>query len=140
VALLVVALMGSGAATAVRSSASSASVARAWSKALNANRNVAAAQLFAPNARVLQPGVNLVLRSRKLAVEFNNALPCAGRIVAMQVHGNRAIATFVLGPRPKHHCTTPGTKAAALFVVRNGKITLWQQVAVPKPTPGGPIA
>jgi hypothetical protein len=27
-------------------------------------------------------------------------------------------------------------KAAALFVVRNGKITLWQQVAVPNPDAG----
>ena len=37
--------------------------------------------------------------------------------------------------------TAPGIKAAALFVVRNGKIILWQQVAVPKTTTGkGPIA
>ena len=52
--------------------------------------------------------------------------------MSIRVKGNRATATFVLGERPKHHCDGPGTKAAALFVVRNGKIVLWQQVAVPK--------
>ncbi len=118
------------------SSASPAAVARAWSNDLNANRNAAAARLFAPNARVVQPGVNVVLTSRALAIGFNNALPCAGRIVAIQVRGDRATATFVLGQRPKHHCSAPGVKAAALFVVRNGKITLWKQVAVPNPNAG----
>lgn len=132
-----VVLAGSGAANV---SSSPAAVARAWSNDLNANRNVAAARLFAPNARVVQPGVDVVLTSRTLAVEFNNALPCAGRIVAIQVHGNRAVATFVLGQRPKHHCSSPGAKAAALFVVRGGKITLWKQVAVPKPDAGQPAA
>jgi limonene-1,2-epoxide hydrolase len=122
------------------SSASPAAVARAWSKDLNANRNAAAARLFAPNARVVQPGVDVRLTSRALAIGFNDALPCAGRIVAIQVHGNRATATFVLGRRPKHHCSSPGVKAAALFVVRNGKIVLWQQVAVPDPNAGKPTA
>jgi hypothetical protein len=122
------------------SSASPAAVARAWSKDLNANRNAAAARLFAPNARVVQPGVDVRLTSRALAIGFNNALPCAGRIVAIQVHGNRAVATFVLGRRPKHQCSATGVKAAALFVVRNGKITLWKQVAVPDPDAGKPTA
>jgi SnoaL-like protein len=122
------------------SSASPAAVARAWSKDLNANRNAAAARLFAPNARVVQPGVDVRLTSRALAIGFNDALPCAGRITAIQVHGNRAIATFVLGRRPKHHCTGVGAKAAALFVVRAGKIVLWKQVAVPDPNAGAPTA
>ena len=139
-ALLVLALAGSGAATAARSSASPAAVARAWSKNLNANRNVAAARLFAPNARVVQPGVDVVLSSRALAIGFNDSLPCAGRIVAIAVHGTRAVATFVLGQRPKHRCDAPGVKAAALFVVRGGRITLWKQVAVPKPNADGPTA
>jgi len=122
------------------SSSSPAAVARAWSRDLNANRNIAAARLFAPNARVVQPGVDVVLTSRALAVGFNDALPCAGRIVAIQVRGDRAVATFVLGQRPKHHCSSPGVKAAALFVVRGGKITLWQQVAVPKAASSAPTA
>ena len=107
---------------------------------LNANRNVAAARLFAPNARVIRPGVDVVLKSRAFAVAFNDALPCAGHIVAINVHGNRAVATFVLGQRPKHHCDAPGHKAAALFVVRGGLITLWEQVAPPNPDAGKPAA
>jgi limonene-1,2-epoxide hydrolase len=141
-ALLVAALAGSEAATAAHGTASPAAVARAWSKALNENDNVAAARLFAHNARVVQPGLDGLLSSQKLAVEFNSGLPCAGKIVAIAVHGERAVATFVLGQRPKHHCTAPGVKAAALFVVHDGKITLWQQVAVPNPSPNAnkPIA
>ena len=42
------------------------------------------------------------------------------------------LATFVLGQRPKHRCDAPGQKAAALFVIRNGKIVLWKQVPVPQ--------
>jgi limonene-1,2-epoxide hydrolase len=111
-------------------------VVRAWSAALNANDNERAARLFALNARVVQPGIDVPLTSHKLAVAFNDSLPCAGKIVAITVNGNRATATFVLAERPKHKCDAPGVKAAALFVVRAGKIVRWQQVAVPdgKPT------
>jgi limonene-1,2-epoxide hydrolase len=112
-----------------------AAVVRQWSAALNRNDNEHAAQLFARGARVVQPGVDVRLVSHKLAVAFNNALPCAGRIVAIDVRGNRATATFVLGQRPKHRCDGPGQKAAALFVVRNGKIVRWEQVAVPAGSP-----
>ena len=138
--MLAVAVASAGGAIAARSSASPAAVARAWSKALNANDNVRAAELFAPNARIVQRAVDVRLTSRALAIAFNASLPCAGRVVAVTVHGNRAVATFVLGERPKHHCDGPGVKAAALFIVRGGKITLWEQIAVPKPNAGGPIA
>jgi limonene-1,2-epoxide hydrolase len=107
-------------------------VVRAWSHALNTNDNVAAARLFAMNARVVQPGVDVRLSSRALAIGFNNALPCAGKIVDLQVAGARVLATFLLGHRPKHQCDGPGKKAAALFVVRGGKIVLWKQVPVPE--------
>lgn len=122
---------GSGAATAGRESASPAAVVRAWSEALNTNDNVAAAKLFAPHAHIIQPPIDGLLPSRKVAVQFNSGLPCAGRIVAMAIHGNTVVATFILGRRPKHKCNAPGQKAAALFVVSNGLITLWEQVAVP---------
>jgi len=131
----VLALAAAGTAQAA---ATPAQVARAWSKPLNANRNVAAANLFAHNARVIQPGVDVVLNSHALAVAFNASLPCAGRIVAVTMNGNRATATFVLGERPEHRCDAPGAKAAAVFTVRNGKIIRWQQVAVP--APAGPTA
>ena len=131
---LVGAALALAAAGTAQAAATPAQVARAWSKALNANNNVAAANLFAHNARVIQPGLDMRLSSHALAVAFNESLPCAGRIIAVQVTGNRATATFVLGERPKHRCDAPGAKAAAVFTVRSGKIIRWQQVAVPGPS------
>lgn len=132
--MLVGAALALAAAGTAQAAAKPAQVARAWSKALNANNNVAAADLFALNARVIQPGLDVRLNSHALAVAFNESLPCAGRIVAVQVNGNRATATFVLGQRPKHRCDAPGAKAAAVFTVRDGKIVRWQQVPVPAPS------
>ena len=133
--MLVAAVLAMAAAGTAQATATPAAVVRAWSRALNTNDNERAARLFARNARVVQPGVDVRLNTHALAVAFNAALPCAGRIVEIRVSGNRATATFVLGERPKHRCDAPGVKAAALFVVRRGKIVLWQQVPVPeKPT------
>jgi len=112
-----------------------AAIVRAWSAALNANDNAAAAELFAPNARIVQGSLDVRLTSPQLALAFNAALPCAGRVVRITTRGNRATAVFVLGHRPKHRCDGPGQKAAALFVVRNGLITLWEQVPVPQKLP-----
>jgi hypothetical protein len=120
---------------------SPAAIVRLWSAALNANDNAAAAKLFARNALVLQGPLDVRLTTPTLALEFNASLPCAGRIVRITVKGNRAIATFVLGQRPKHTCTAKhGEKAAALFLVRSGKIVLWEQVAVPAVKTGAPPA
>jgi len=111
-------------------------VVRRWSAALNANDNASAALLFAPNARVLQGPLDVRLTTPQLALAFNASLPCAGKIVRITVKGNRATATFVLGRRPKHVCRArPGEKAAALFVVRDGKIVLWEEVPVPTGLP-----
>jgi limonene-1,2-epoxide hydrolase len=93
-ALVGVALALAAAGTA-QAAATPAQVVRAWSKALNANNNTAAAKLFAPNARVVQPGLDARLSTRAVAIAFNDALPCAGRIVALTVKGDRATATFV---------------------------------------------
>lgn len=113
-------------------------IVRQWSAALNRNDNAAAAKLFAPGARVIQGPLDVQM-TPKLAVAFNASLPCAGRIVAMRRKGDAVVATFVLGHRPQHRCDGPGQKAAAAFVVRNGKIVLWEQVAVPV-SPSGPTA
>jgi limonene-1,2-epoxide hydrolase len=125
----VLAVLAVGSAQAATSPAD---VVRAWSRALNANDNEHAAQLFAPNARVIQPGVDVRLNTHRLAVAFNDALPCAGRIVGIRVRGDHATATFVLGSRPNHRCDGLGQRAAALFIVRSGKIVRWQQVPVPQ--------
>ena len=138
-AALAVAAAGSGAATATTDTPSPAAVVRAWSNALNANDNETAGGLFAKNARVIQGTLDARIPTHKLAVLFNSTLPCAGRIVAMTVKGERVVATFVLGHRPKHTCDGPGQKAAALFVVRKGKIVLWAQIAPPA-APSGPTA
>jgi limonene-1,2-epoxide hydrolase len=111
------------------STLSPAAVVRAWSSALNRNDNEAAANLFARNAVVSQPGYVYVLRTHKLAVEWNSGFPCAGHITSLRVNGNAVRAEFVLGQRPKHHCAGPGQAAAVLFHVRDGKITRWQEVA-----------
>jgi limonene-1,2-epoxide hydrolase len=108
-----------------------AAIVRAWSRDLNANRNRAAAALFAPNARVVQPGVDVRV-DRRLALAFNESLPCAGKIVALRVHGDRVVATFLLGERPNHRCDAPGQKAAAQFTIRKGKIVVWRQIPVPE--------
>jgi len=129
--VLVGAALVLAAAGTAQAAATPAQVVRAWSRALNANDNKRAAALFAPNARVIQQGVDVRLSSKALALGFNEALPCAGRIVRIAVTGDQALATFVLGERPGHRCDGPGAKAAALFVVRHGKIVLWQQVPVP---------
>ena len=139
-ATLAVAAAGSGAAIAAHSAASPEAVARAWSKALNANDNARSRQALRPQ-RARRPAqrrrLPLEPRDRDRVQRF--APLRAGASSRSTSTGNRAVATFVLGERPKHHCDAPGVKAAALFVVRNGKITLWQQVAVPK-AGGGPIA
>jgi hypothetical protein len=109
-------------------------IVRAWSRALNANDNEAAAALFARGARVVQPGVDVRL-TPKLALAFNASLPCGGRIIRLRQHGERVVATFLLTERPGHRCDGPGQKAAALFVVRRGSIVRWQQVPVPATQP-----
>jgi hypothetical protein len=109
-------------------------IVRAWSRALNANDNEAAAALFARGARVVQPGVDVRLTPR-LAVAFNASLPCGGRVTRLQRKSDHVTATFLLTERPGHKCDAPGQKAAALFVVRRGLIVRWQQVPVPAGTP-----
>jgi limonene-1,2-epoxide hydrolase len=106
---------------------------RAWSKALNSGDNEAAADLFAPNATVMQPGYVARFRSREDAVAFNRSLPCSGKIVELEVEEDQVVATFLLGDRPASPCDGPGQQATAIFVVEDGKIVVWQQI----PTPGG---
>ena len=110
-------------------------VVRAWSRALNAGDNEAAAALFAPGARVVQGGLVTVLATHADAVRWNRGLPCSGKIVDLERSGNDVTATFVLGDRPASACDGPGDRAAAVFRIRGGHIVLWHQV--PAPEPGG---
>jgi hypothetical protein len=103
-------------------------IVRAWSRALNANDNEAAAALFAPGAELIQ-GVDVRLTPR-LALAWNRSLPCGGKIIGLTRSGDRVRATFLLKERPKHTCDGPGQKAAAVFIVKKGKIVFWEQVPV----------
>lgn len=109
-------------------------IVRAWSRDLNANRNAAAARLFARGARVVQPGVDVHVTPR-LALAFNASLPCGGTILSTTQQGNRVTAVFKLTERPRHRCDGPGQKAAAVFTVVRGKITQWRQIPVPAAGP-----
>jgi limonene-1,2-epoxide hydrolase len=108
---------------------SAESVVRAWSQAVNTDDNDRAADLFAPGAEVVQPGHVLRLRTHEDAVDWNSALPCAGRIVSIRSSGHTATATFELGDRPSSRCDGPGQRATAIFRVVKGKIVLWHQTA-----------
>ena len=112
---------------------SPSSVVRAWSQALNAGDNDAAADLFAPDAEVVQGSVVVTLHTHADAVAWNTDLPCSGKIVSLSAQGPVVRATFVLGDRKSSPCDGPGKRAAAVFRIRRGKIVLWHQV----PT-GGP--
>ena len=88
------------AAALLAATPSPAQVVRAWSKALNADDNAAAGALFAPNARVVQGPLDVHLRTRALAVRFNAALPCAGKVVELRVSGDRVIGMHFFNPVP----------------------------------------
>jgi limonene-1,2-epoxide hydrolase len=108
-------------------------IVRAWSRAINSDDNEAAADLFARNARVIQGGVVLILRTHADAVAWNAGLPCSGHIVRISTTRDTATAEFVLGDRPSSACDGPGQRAAAVFQLRGGKIVVWRQVPVQSP-------
>jgi limonene-1,2-epoxide hydrolase len=116
--------------------ASPTDVVRAWSAALDRNDNEGAARLFDDGSTIVQNG-ELTLATHADAVRWNAELPCGGTIVAIEKRGgNDVLAVFRLRERPGHRCDAPGTKAAALFRVRDGKIELWHQTDVPPPSGG----
>ena len=109
---------------------------RAWSEALNAGDDEAAADFFAPGARVVQVGSVAILRTHEDAVSWNAGLPCSGRIVSISRSGDTVKASFVLGERPAHRCDAPGATATAVFRVSDGLIVLWHQTgSEPPPDP-----
>jgi limonene-1,2-epoxide hydrolase len=115
---------------------SAESVVRAWSQALNDDDNERAADLFARDAQVVQAGRELTLKTHADAVAWNAALPCKGKIVSIDSHGNTATATFLLDDRRHSRCDGPGERASAIFKVVKGKIVLWHQT--PANGPPGP--
>jgi limonene-1,2-epoxide hydrolase len=107
-------------------------VVRAWSAALNTDDNAAAGRLFAPGALVTQGGAVYELRGAADAARWTASLPCSGHIVDVQVVQETVTAVFILGNRPQSRCDAPpGTRAAARFTIRSGKIVGWEQLPVP---------
>ena len=105
------------------------SVVRAWSEALNAGDNEAAAELFAPGAQIVQGGRTVRLETNEDAVAWNASLPCSGEIVEVEADGDTVTATFLLDDRPTSPCDAPGAEATASFRIEDGKIVLWHQLA-----------
>lgn len=68
------------------------------------------------------------MRTRADALAWNRSLPCSGRIVEIEISGEDATATFLLGDRPASACDAPGGRVAAVFRVRDGKIVLFRQL------------
>ena len=119
-------------------SSSPVRVVRAWSEAVNAGDDEAAAALFARGAIVVQND-RIVLQTREDAMRWNASLPCAGHITTLAAIGNEVTVTFVLGARPGRTCDGPGEQAAAIFTVEHGKIVRWEQVpAAQLPEPKAP--
>jgi SnoaL-like protein len=117
---------------------SAESVVRAWSQALNTGDNEAAAELFARGAEVIQ-GQAFVLETKREAIAFNAALPCAGEIVDLTTEGDTVTATFLLSDRETSRCDAPGAEVRAAFRVRAGKIVLWHQLPGARGAPGSAV-
>jgi hypothetical protein len=104
------------------------SIVRAWSQALNAGDNEAAAELFAPGAQIVQGGTTVRLETHEDAVAWNASLPCSGEIVRVETEGDSVTATFLLDDRSTSPCDAPGAEATATFQIEDGKIVLWHQL------------
>lgn len=116
------------------------SVVRAWSDAINRADDDAAADLFAPDARIIQGGVEATLPDHAAARRWNSGLPCSGTIVDLSVDGDAVTATFVLGERPGHACDGDGAEASVLIRVESGRIVLWHQTpTTPSASGPGPV-
>jgi hypothetical protein len=118
---------------------------RAWSEALNAGENEVAARLFELPALVAQGPTVIEFRTYEQLAAFHEELPCSGRIVSISFdEPDVALAVFELGDRRTGPCDAPaGTRAAARFVFREGRLQAWQQVPVPEDraaTTGDPVA
>jgi limonene-1,2-epoxide hydrolase len=103
-------------------------VVSAWSQALSAGDNEAAADLFADGAVVIQEGRQQTLNDHEDAVSFNSSLPCGAKVVKQSTKGDEVTATFTLTRRPGPMCDDTGATAVTVFSVEDGKITLWHQL------------
>jgi hypothetical protein len=126
--MVAIAICGVVLAVGCGGSRSPEDIVRAWSEALNAGDNDAAADLFAPGAQIIQSGRVVRLETHDDAVAWNASLPCSGRIVDVETEGDTVTATFLLDDRTTSPCDAPGAQATAAFRIDDGKIVLWHQL------------
>ena len=132
--LVVAVLAGCGASG---SGSSPASVVRAWTKAVRADDNEAAANLFAANAEVVAPGSDQLLPTHADAVVWNAGRVCAGRIVSLLAQGNEVWTKFVLVNRRSSVCIAPGLRERVVLEINGGKITEFHELTPPELEPPG---
>jgi hypothetical protein len=132
--LVIAVLAGCGAAG---SGSSPANVVRAWTKAVGADDNEAAANLFAPNAEVVEPGSDLRLATHSDAVIWNAARSCAGRIVSLTTQGNEVRTVLELVNRRSSVCAAPGRHERAVLEIDSGKIAVLHELSSPALIPPG---
>ena len=89
------------------------------------------AKLFAHNARVIQPGVDVRLSSHALAVAFNDVAAVRGP--DRRDHGERQSRDRDVRPRraPEASLRRAGREGGRRLHRARGKIVRWQQVPVP---------
>ncbi|MEA2272331.1 MAG: hypothetical protein QOI98_1039 [Solirubrobacteraceae bacterium] len=118
-----------GAAAPRKADAGPAAVVRGWSDALRRSDVDAAADYFALPSRVqVIPGTPYAIVARHAdAVAFNTSLPCGGRMLRADRHGNYVNALFLLSDRPGSTCDAPGGTARAVFLIRSRKIVEWRR-------------
>jgi len=111
--------------------ASAEDVIRGWNKAVNAGEHERAADLFAIDAVVEQAGVEIRLRTRADAVDFNDSLPCRAEVTEIEPEGDASVVDFDLREGADGGCPDGG-RAAVRFVIRDGKIREWRQLPPPE--------
>jgi hypothetical protein len=131
---LVAVLAGCGASG---SGPSPAGVVRAWTNAVGVDDNEAAANFFAPNAEVLEPGADFRLATHADAVIWNAGRSCAGRIVSLTTQGNEVRTVLELRNRRSSVCPVPGRRERAVLEIDGGKITELHELGAPALQPPG---
>jgi hypothetical protein len=106
-------------------------VVRAWSDALDAGDMEAAADLFAPDAKVVQGSLR-VLHDRGDALEWLRRLPCSASLVELVRYSDEVVdASFRLRDRKPGSCFGAGETVMIVLNVSAGQIELFHQLPPP---------
>jgi hypothetical protein len=110
-----------------------------WVGALRKGDLDRAAGYFALPSVVQNGTPPIRLTSRKDARTFNQSLPCGARLIKADAAERSITATFRLTDRPGGDCGPgAGSEARTRFVLRSGKIAVWERLA-DEPEIRGPV-